>query len=60
MPFYVKFFNNILSNKSKLEEYKNASLMKECGALTQNNLPSKLKDLDNFFIPCVIGKVSFH
>ena len=32
------------------------TLKAKCSTIVQNNMPPKLKDPDNFFIPCVIGK----
>ena len=48
MPNYAKFLKDIVSNKKKLEEYATVALTKKCGAVFQNKLPSKLKDLMSF------------
>lgn len=45
----------IPSKKRKIDDNKTVALTKECSAITQNNLPPKLKDLRSFSIPCVIG-----
>ncbi|XP_017970443.1 PREDICTED: uncharacterized protein LOC108660694 [Theobroma cacao] len=55
MPSYVKFLNDILTKKKKLEEFKIVALTEECSTIIQNKLPSKLKDLRSFSIPCTIG-----
>jgi len=34
------------------------SLMKECSAIIQNKLPSKLVDPGSFSVPCVVRYVS--
>ncbi|XP_050222569.1 uncharacterized protein LOC126672658 [Mercurialis annua] len=44
MPSYAKFLKELVSNKSKLEEYA--------------TLPPKLKDPGSFSIPCVIGDIT--
>lgn len=59
MPSYVKFMEEILSNKRKQEEYETVNLTEECSAILQKKLPSKLKDPGSFSIPCTIGKINF-
>ena len=39
MPTYVKFMNDILSRKQRLEEYKTIALTEECSAIIQKKLP---------------------
>ncbi|XP_050885327.1 uncharacterized protein LOC127089744 [Lathyrus oleraceus] len=56
MPSYAKFLKEILSNKKKLEDDEIVMLIAECSAIIQNNMPHKLKDPNNFSIPCVIEK----
>lgn len=56
MPSYSKFLKEILSNMKKLEDNETVMLTVECSALTQNNMPPKLKDPGSFCIPCIIGK----
>ncbi|KAJ9135041.1 hypothetical protein P3X46_032265, partial [Hevea brasiliensis] len=55
MPSYAKFLKKILSKKRKLEDYGTVALTEECSAILQNKLPPKLKDLESFSIPCIIG-----
>ncbi|XP_055960526.1 uncharacterized protein LOC126667263 [Mercurialis annua] len=55
MPSYAKFLKELVSNKSKLEEYATVALTEECSAILQKKLPPKLKDPGSFSIPCVIG-----
>jgi len=57
MPSYAKFLKEILSNKRKLEEHETIALTEECSTAIQNKLPAKLKDLNNFSIPSLIGNV---
>ena len=57
MPSYAKFLKEILSNKRKLEEHKIVALTEEYSVTIQNKLPTKLKDLGNFFISCLKGNV---
>ncbi|XP_050233477.1 uncharacterized protein LOC126681965 [Mercurialis annua] len=55
MPSYAKFLKELVSNKSKLEEYATVALTEECSAILQKKLPHKLKDPWSFSIPCVIS-----
>jgi len=55
MPSNAQFFEEILSNKRKIEEDETVNLVEECSAIIQNKLPPKLKDPGSFSIPCVIG-----
>jgi len=54
MPKYAKFIKEILRNKRKLEDHETIILNEECSAILLNKLPSKLKDLGSFTIPCTI------
>ena len=58
MPSYAKFLKEILSSKRKLKEHETVALTKKCSVAIQNELPAKLKDLDSFYIPCLIRNVS--
>jgi len=58
MPSYTKFLKEISSNKRKLEEHETMTLTKEHSTVIQNMLQAKLKDPDNFCIPCLIGNLS--
>ena len=55
MPNYVKFMKEILSKRRRLGEFETVALTKECGLISQNTLPPKLKDPGSFTIPCSIG-----
>ncbi|KAJ9544806.1 hypothetical protein OSB04_024513 [Centaurea solstitialis] len=55
MPSYAKFLKDILNKKRKLAEYETVALTKECSALLTNKIPTKMKDLGCFTIPCLIG-----
>lgn len=55
----MKFLKEILSNKRKLEDYETVALTEECSTVLQKKLPSKLKDLGSFSIPCTIGNSFF-
>ncbi|KAG8649385.1 hypothetical protein MANES_08G082266v8, partial [Manihot esculenta] len=59
MPSFAKFLKEILSNKRRLDDQETVMLTKECSAIIQNKLPSKLKDPRSFTIPCNIGNVEF-
>ncbi|KAK3218419.1 hypothetical protein Dsin_012389 [Dipteronia sinensis] len=59
MPLYVKFLKEIISQKSKLEDFDMVALTEECNAIIQNKLPLKLKDHGRFTIPCMIRSLEF-
>ena len=59
MPRYMKFIKDVLSKKKKLGVYETDALSKECSAILQKKLPSKLKDPGSFTIPCAIGNAVF-
>ncbi|XP_073317649.1 uncharacterized protein [Primulina huaijiensis] len=55
MPNYANFIKDVMSEKRKLQEYATVKLTEECRAILQKKLPQKLKDIENFTIPCFIG-----
>ena len=55
MPKYAKFMKDVLSKKMKLGEFEMVALTKECIMILQNKIPTKLKDLGIFIVPCFIG-----
>lgn len=55
MSNYIKFIKDVLFKKRMLEEFETTTLTKECTAFLQDKLPSKMKDLGSFTIPCYIG-----
>ncbi|GJW98124.1 reverse transcriptase domain-containing protein [Tanacetum coccineum] len=55
MPNYEKFFKDLVSNKSKMEQISAAFLNEECSAIVQNKLPSKLGDPGSFLILCTFA-----
>ena len=58
MPAWGKFLKDIISHKSKLEDYGLVSLVEESKAM-YSKTPPKLKDLGSFTVPCVIGGTHF-
>ncbi|XP_038875097.1 uncharacterized protein LOC120067624 [Benincasa hispida] len=56
MPSYVKFLKDILANKRKISENETVTLTYECSAQFQNNIPTKMKDLESFTLPYSIGR----
>ncbi|XP_061351537.1 uncharacterized protein LOC133296548 [Gastrolobium bilobum] len=48
---------DLLSTKRKLRECETVNLTEECNAIIQKKLPTKVKGLGSFSIPCTIGKV---
>ena len=59
MPNYAKFLKDILSKKKKIVEEGVVSLTATCSSVIQKSLPTKMKDLESFTIPCTIGKYEF-
>ncbi|GJW92282.1 reverse transcriptase domain-containing protein [Tanacetum coccineum] len=55
MPNYGKFLQDLVSNKSKMEQIYVAFLNEECSAIVQNKLPPKLGDPGSFLIPCTLA-----
>jgi len=60
MPLYAKFLKEILSKKRTVDEHKTIVLGEECSTMVLNKLPTKLKDPDSFFVPCMIESVSIN
>ena len=58
IPSNVKFLKDLLSSKGKLLENAIVSLTKECNAIIQSKLPSKLLDPRNFSIPSYVGDMT--
>lgn len=59
MASCMRFLNDILLNKRKLEEYEMVSFIEDCNVILQKKLPIKLKDLGSFIIPCSIKNSLF-
>jgi hypothetical protein len=59
VPMYAKFFKELLSKKRSIEEPEIVTLSKECSAIIQNILPTKLDDPGSFCVPCLIDNSSF-
>ncbi|GJU23849.1 reverse transcriptase domain-containing protein [Tanacetum coccineum] len=55
MPNYGKFFKDLVSNKSKMEQIFAAFLTEECSTILQNKIPPKFGDPVSFLIPCKLG-----
>ena len=58
MPAWGNFLKDIISHKSKLEDYGLVSLVKESKAMYSKS-PPKLKDSGCFTVPCLIGGTHF-
>ena len=58
MPAWEKFLKDIISHKSKLEDYGLVSLVEESKAMYSKTQP-KLKDPGSFTVPCAIGGTHF-
>ena len=59
MPLYAKFLKEVLSKKRKIAGEGIVNLTATCSAIIQQKLPTKMKDLGSFTIPCFIGKYEF-
>ncbi|KAG8493504.1 hypothetical protein CXB51_010865 [Gossypium anomalum] len=58
MPNIIKFLNELLVNKRKLDEASHVELNAVCSAILQNKLQNKLKDPGSFTIPYLIGSLN--
>ena len=47
-----------LTNEKKLDDLSTVELNKDCSTILQNKLSNKLKDLESFTIPCLIGSLN--
>ncbi|KAK5784595.1 hypothetical protein PVK06_039121 [Gossypium arboreum] len=56
----MKFLEELLVNKRKLDEESHVELNAVCSAILQNKLPHKLKDPGSFTIPCLIGSLDIN
>ncbi|KAL4348457.1 hypothetical protein GQ457_17G005650 [Hibiscus cannabinus] len=52
---YAKFLKDIVSKRTRLNEFETVAMIEGCMAMLHNRLPPKLKDPDSFTIPCAIG-----
>ncbi|XP_021726507.1 uncharacterized protein LOC110693663 [Chenopodium quinoa] len=59
MPRYSKFLKDIFSGKRDCNEIDLVELSECYSALIHNDLPKKMKELDNFYIPCKIKSKMF-
>ena len=59
MPHYAKFMKDIINKKRKLDEDRVISLLANCSAIIQKNLPLKMQDPCSFTIPCTIRDYEF-
>ena len=57
MSNYVKFLKNIMSRKRRLGEFETVALTQDSSHMLQSKIPTKLKDLGSFTIPCSIGNM---
>ncbi|GJZ59767.1 hypothetical protein Tco_0615583 [Tanacetum coccineum] len=59
MPGYYRHLEDLLKNKSRIDDKEKAKMNEWCFAWLENTLPSKEKDLDSFTLPCLICSFSF-
>ncbi|XP_021713491.1 uncharacterized protein LOC110681650 [Chenopodium quinoa] len=57
MPNYAKFLKEILSCRRSCDVVEMVNLTKNCSAIIMHKMQPKLKDPENFSIPCVINKM---
>ncbi|KAM6577617.1 hypothetical protein CsatB_029454 [Cannabis sativa] len=55
MRDYMAKNDDILIKKRRLDEFEMVALIEGCNAMLKSKIPSKLKDLGSFTIPCFIG-----
>nr|XP_025631759.1 uncharacterized protein LOC112726547 [Arachis hypogaea] len=58
-PPSMACLKGVISKETTLKEDETMVLTKECSALVQKKLPPKMPDLGSFFIPCIIGTITF-
>ena len=58
MPKYAKFLKDMLTNKTKLEEFSHVVMNERCSSVIEPKIPQKVQDPGNFTVPCVIGGIS--
>nr|GEV80834.1 reverse transcriptase domain-containing protein [Tanacetum cinerariifolium] len=52
MPKFASTLKSLIENKEKLSEMARTPMNDHCSAVILNKLPRKLRDPENFFIPC--------
>ncbi|GJS22470.1 hypothetical protein Tco_0451102 [Tanacetum coccineum] len=57
MSKYARYLNDLLTNKSKLEEACTITMNERCSTVLLRKLPSKEKDPGSFTIPCQISNL---
>ncbi|XP_050211621.1 uncharacterized protein LOC126661797 [Mercurialis annua] len=57
MPHYAKFLKEIITNKRSWDAEGPVPMTEKCSSIILSNLPTKLKDLGSFTIPCTIGNM---
>ncbi|KAL4387131.1 hypothetical protein GQ457_09G012990 [Hibiscus cannabinus] len=55
MPNYVKFLKDMVTRKTRIEEFDTAAATEACLAMMHNKVPAKRTDPESFTIPCSIG-----
>ena len=58
MPKYVKFLKDMLTNKTKLEEFSTVVMNERCSSDIEPKIPQKAQDPGNIAVPCVISGMS--
>ncbi|XP_050211584.1 uncharacterized protein LOC126661761 [Mercurialis annua] len=57
MSHYAKFLKEIITNKQSWDAEGPVTMTEKCSSIILSNLPTKLKDLGSFTIPCNIGNM---
>ena len=59
MPKYAKYLKEIITNKRTWDINETVPLGETCSYIISKKLPTKLKDLGSFRIPCIVGTNEF-
>ncbi|GKF13461.1 hypothetical protein Tco_0054923 [Tanacetum coccineum] len=57
---YTRRLQELVSNKTKIEEVYMVKINARCSAVLQNELPPMEKDPGSFILPCAIGNTTVH
>ena len=59
MPTYAKYLKDIITNKRRWDDNQTMELIETCSSIITRKMPTKLKELGSFSLPCVVGVQEF-
>ena len=59
MPIDTKYLKDIITNKRRWDDNQTVELTETCSSIITHKMPTKLKDLGSFTLPCVVGVQEF-